>query len=72
VQPAENDIFDVLDLYRYTAKTTLFIDPDSLPYLDGIQITDINSPLENLLNVSGIRTSFNPRNYQQNQNQNQS
>ena len=73
VNPQANDIFDVLDLYRYTAKTTLFMDKDSLPYLDGIEITDINSPVENLLKVSGIRTSFNPRNYQsQNQNQNQS
>lgn len=71
--PQMADIFDVMELYRYTAKTTLFIDNDSLPYLDGLEIVDVTKASDNLLITSGIKNSFNPKNYHfQQQNQNQS
>jgi len=42
--PVELDVFKVVELYRYSTNTAIFINEDSLPYFEGIEITDIGTP----------------------------
>ncbi|RPI19721.1 MAG: hypothetical protein EHM58_00515 [Ignavibacteriae bacterium] len=48
------DKFHVIELYRYASSTEVLIEEDSLPYFDGLEITDINAP-SNLSVASGIK-----------------
>jgi uncharacterized phage protein gp47/JayE len=66
--PTAGTLFSVVELYILSSRTQLAIDPDSIPYFFGLEVTDITKPLQPVTKrVQNIKQT----NIQQQQQQNQ-